>query len=183
MISRAGLFVVGIPVTVLATWAIFLGVAVLRAQEVTLAVTDCTIKNVVHSDSLSFRIAYGMEPPVDSFMNGTCACLSQPAGGVATATWIGDCSRRDPKACPLFIKGTRTYRHIESGRKQTYIPDLQAGIEHYFIPEEYRKDLTYLPPGVTIKVLVTAEGKGYLTGVFVYDTPILEWVRLARRTS
>lgn len=161
---RAGLFVVGIPIGIMATWLLSLFVALTQAQEVTLAVTGYDPRDLLSGHYLRYRVDYGVGIPF--FLNGDsiCVCLPPTSEGVVKASWVGECKRRD-STCPLFIKGVASHRGID------------AGIERYFIPEKYSDALARVPQNTTIKVRVTKDGTAYVTGMFVDGLPILEWAK------
>ena len=162
---RAALFIVGIPIGIMATWLLSLVVAVTQAQEVTLAVTGYDPRDLLSGHYLRYRVDYGVGIPL--FLNGDsiCVCLPQTSEGPVKASWIGECKRRDPATCPLFIKGVALFHGID------------AGIERYFIPEEHSDVLSRIPQDATIKVRVTKDGTPSVTGMFVGGVPILEWAK------
>jgi uncharacterized membrane-anchored protein len=54
---------------------------------------------------------------------------------------------------------------------------MHAGIERYYIPEQYQHALARVPSGAAIKVRVTANGTAYVTDMYVENTPVLEWAK------
>ncbi len=162
---RAALFVVVIPVGFMATWLLSLVVALTQAQEVTLAVKGYDPRDLLSGHYLRYQVDYGSGDLSFSYGEAICVCLPQTSEATVQASWIGECNRRDHATCPLFIKGVASYRGIK------------AGIERYFIPEEYSDVLSRIPQDATIKVRVTTDGTSLVTGMFVGGVPILEWAK------
>ena len=152
MTLKPALFVVAIPVGAMLTWLLSLMTALTLAREVTLPVTGYDPRDLLYGHYLSYRVNYGITFPYPS-IEPSCVCLSQGADGIAQAT------------CPLFIRGTRDRN------------EFNAGIERYYIPEQYQHALSSIPQNTTIKVRVAKSGSAYVTDMYVDGTPILEWAK------
>ena len=164
MTLKPALFVVAIPVGAMLTWLLSLMTALTLAREVSLPVTGYDPRDLLSGHYLSYRINYGMTFTYP-IIEPSCVCLSQGADGIAQATWQGECSQRDKATCPLFIRGTRDRN------------EFNAGIERYYIPEQYQHALSSIPQNTTIKVRVAKSGSAYVTDMYVDGAPILEWAK------
>jgi uncharacterized membrane-anchored protein len=155
-------------------WLLSLNIALMRAQEVTLAVSGYDPRDLLSGHYLRYQIDYGMtpEPRGDSRQGRQlCACLSTQPDGIAKASWFGECSGRPLSSCSLFIKGVSTW------------DGMQAGIERYYIPERHQNALAQLPKNATIKVRVAKSGTAYVTDMYVGSTPLLEWAESQGKSS
>ncbi len=169
MTLRPALFVVVAPLGAMVVWLLSLVVAVSLAQEVRLPVKGYDPRDPLSGHYLRYQVNYGMtfssQSHTSLIREPSCVCLSQGADGVAKATWNGECSQRDAATCPLFIRGMRTWNVFD------------AGIERYYIPEEYQEKLARIPENASIKVRVTKSGVAYVTDMYVDGKPILEWAK------
>jgi len=158
--------VVTIPVAAMALWLLSLNIAIMRAREVTLAVTGYDPRDLLSGHYLRYRIDYGITPDHITHAGGpVCVCLSEGENGVAKGFWMGPCSERDSDNCPVFIRGKFTFGVIS------------AGIERYYIPEGYQRSLATLPQNATVKARVAGDGTAYVTDMYVDGIPVLEWAR------
>jgi uncharacterized membrane-anchored protein len=162
--------VVILPVAAMACWLLSLNVALMRAREVTLAVTGYDPRDLLSGHYLRYRVDYGLGSEQNRLTGGYrnedfCACLTPDSSGISKASWAGRCAERDSLSCPIFVKGKSSWN------------GLNAGIERYYIPEGYQHSLARIPPNASIKVRVTASGTAYVTGMYVGDLPILEWAK------
>jgi uncharacterized membrane-anchored protein len=167
---KSAYLVVMLPVAAMLVWLLSLNVALMRAQEVTLAVAGYDPRDLLSGHYLQYRVDYGFDSrliqPGSGYRDEAyCACLSPDSSGISKASWHGWCAERDSQSCPLFIKGTASWN------------GLKAGIERYYIPESYQHSLARIPPDATIKVRVTANGTAYVTDMYVNGIPILEWAK------
>lgn len=172
MKARWYLFVVIFPIAIMALWCGSLGVAIARGTEVSLKITGSDPRDLLRGHYLRYQVLYGLESEIRRSTDSgraACLCLSTPSDGVAQGTWIGACEERDTSKCPLFIKGTLEYGAF------------RAGIERYYFSEDYKSSLATVPAESTITVRVTADGTGYVQGMYVAGEPIEEYARRKER--
>lgn len=157
---KLGAAAVLVPVVVFISWWLSLVLALARAHEVTLAIKGYDPRDLLSGHYLRYTVDYGIK--LDQIPRGpACLCLST-SGKVALGSWVGDCSQRDPNSCPIFLRGTNNWRGFE------------AGIERFYFPEILKSKLAQVPEGATISVKVTAQGRGYVTGMRANGASVLE---------
>lgn len=122
---------------------------------------------------LRYSIDYGSDnvPCTSGGVRETCTCIGltqveQPG----VSQWSGACGEL-PSTCQTWLRGTCRYGNFE------------AGIERYYISEVMAKDLQNIerfgeiPENSTIRVQVSRNGSGIVTGFFVKGVPLQEFIK------
>ncbi|MCB0418242.1 MAG: GDYXXLXY domain-containing protein [Bdellovibrionaceae bacterium] len=119
---------------------------------------------------LKFNVDYGKYPICNKRSPSRkwrmCVCLDIVGPDrKAIASWSGDCAARPPWGCGLWLRGYCFYDHFV------------ANIERYYVPEEYARALTVIPPGASIRARLNQNGTGVVTEFLVKGEPITEFAK------
>jgi len=159
-------FALALPCVVLGAWLARLEWGSRVGEEVTLKVVAYDPRDLLSGHYLQYAVQYGLDPCLgqpQGVSEETCICLESSAAGTAVGRWTGVCTAR-PASCSQYLKG-----HCEYSR-------FQAGIERYYIPEDYSQILTRFPPNATIRVRLSGDGAAQITAFLVDGAPLAQFV-------
>ncbi len=156
---------IGLPIVVIAAWIVSYAVTVRTGVTIRLAVSGYDPRDLLSGHYLRYVVEYGgaVDCPVATASAEKCVCLDGKEHQFAKISDQGDC--RDNLDCKNLLKGT-----CNKGR-------FEAGIERFYFPEEYVKQLRIVPPDASIVVALSPAGKGVVKELLVMDESILEWVK------
>ncbi|HTM45356.1 MAG TPA: GDYXXLXY domain-containing protein [Polyangiaceae bacterium] len=158
------------PVVILGAWVAQLEYGRRAGAEVVLNVSAYDPRDILSGHYLQYRVDYGIPAceSRDANQREMCLCLGQPSADVPeVAQFAGECAAK-PVGCGVFIRGHCEY--------QRFI----AGIERYYIPEDYAQVLNRVPEGAQIKVRISSSGSAQVTDFLVGGKPLAEFVRQSR---
>lgn len=151
------LFAIFVPILAMAGW-IGYHYTMKGSPSVELEITGYDPRDLLSGHYLEYRVQYGEK--------GECKRVAQQAPNLcmcfdknvpAKASWLGVCTYL-PQDCHLFIKG-----QCKSGQ-------FKAGIERFYFPERYTKDLSIVPDRARIKVRM-AEGRAQVFDLLIDGLP------------
>ncbi len=151
-----------IPILVIAGW---IGTYVFGSKTgmvVTLPIEGFDPRDLLSGHYLRYRVDYGMDVKCKSREKLT-ACLRPAEDGMWRAWQFIPQVEAPP--CDVFLQG-----ECKHGR-------FDAGIERYYFPEKYTRELAVVPPASTIDVAITEKGKGIVKAMHVGGKPVVEWAR------
>lgn len=169
--NKSTLFAVALPLAVLLAWETRLEWLIRSGTEVRLAVNGFDPRDLLAGHYLTYAVDFGPENLCPQSFSGTdegqetCVCLSENATtGVYQATWSGACDE-SPAQCGPFVKGTCLYGMFASD------------INRFYFPESFQSSLAIVPEKSTIRVVLTSEGRGIVTGFAVDGVDVLEYAK------
>ncbi len=169
MKQRSKALVIILPVLVMLGWVLMQERAVVTGTHVRLKIMGFDPRDLLSGHFLQFRIDYQNASvcPDNKYEASQCVCLESPGGVVpARATWVGKCNERP--ACALWLKGSCDWRGFD------------AGIDRFYFPEEYSKQLVTVPPNSSVEVSIDGAGHGVIMNLFVEGQPLLDYLRKPR---
>lgn len=165
----------------LAWWLSITAVASIGVR-VTLPVTGYDPRDLLSGHFLQYRVDYGEIAPCGAGIAeaNRCVCLGSRPEDVSArginhaprvhAIWSGQCSER-PSYCSLFLSGSCNRERFT------------AGIERYYVPEEYAQLLAVAPPESAIEVNINSNGEAVVVNYSVDEVSLLEYALQRQRTA
>ena len=151
-----------LPILVIAFWISTYVFSVRTGRVVRLQIEGFDPRDLLSGHYLRYNVQYGMDIPCQNKERRT-VCFTPGDDGIWTVD--SNMTYDASPSCDVFLHGTCRYSRFE------------AGIERYYFPEEFKRQLAVVPPASTIDVAITPDGKGIVKALHVDGQPVLEWVR------
>lgn len=155
------LAVVAVPVLVIAGWIGSYVIHVENSATYELPVRGFDPRDLLSGHYLRYQVDYGQPVACPERTPEWCLCL-RPSQPFARVNWQGQCS---DAACNTPLKGSCT------------TGSFVAGIERYYFPERYTRELAIVPPASSIIVSVSGSGKGVVKSFIVDGEPLQDWLQ------
>ncbi|MBP9707887.1 MAG: GDYXXLXY domain-containing protein [Oligoflexales bacterium] len=153
-------FVFILPLLVIALWIGKWQLKVLTGLTVSLPIEGYDPRDLLSGHYLQYSVNYGQEVKCkdDGPMH---VCLK--SDGEFHSVYQQD-TRRERLSCQIVLSG-----QCDGNR-------FLAGIERFYFPEIYRKELREVPRNASIDVKISASGKGVATQLKVEGFDVFEWL-------
>lgn len=167
--NRKALAALAFPGIYLLGWCLYLSATIAGGTIVQLPVEGYDPRDLLRGHYIRYRLSQGSAscPTSDAPTYADyCACTQPSYENRREIYWIGACAAK-PSGCDIYLRG-----ECSSGR-------FTAGVEEYFIPEEFAPVLQTIPPGSSIVLALDNSGKAHVVSLLVGDTPIEAYAREA----
>lgn len=151
-----------LPVLVISAW---IGSYVYRANigaEIELPVYGYDPRDLLAGHYLQYRVEYGGQLECQGHTE-RCVCLHKVGAHFAAQASL-DCNAAFD-SCEHVLRG----KCVGS--------QFIAGIERYYFPEQFTKELRTVPDDATIKLRLSKDGKGVVTGFYITGKPLTDWLK------
>lgn len=156
-------------IVLLGAWCVWEDRLSKQGEEVEIAIRGYDPRDLLAGHFVTYQLDFGETSvcQVDQYNpSPRCVCLQvAPETKIAQAEYSDFCSNSRFESCKLWIKGQCDY----SGR-------FEAGIERYYIPEEYAPFLATVPANSSVAVRINARGRASLQSLKVAGKDLAEFV-------
>jgi uncharacterized membrane-anchored protein len=166
-VNRKALAALAFPGLYLLGWCLYLSATIAGGTLVQLRVEGYDPRDLLRGHYIRYRLSQGSASCPSSgapTYADYCACTQPSSDTLSELYWIGACSEK-PSGCTIYLRGD-----CSSGQ-------FTAGIEEYFIPEEFAPVLQTIPPDSRIVLALDHSGKAHVVSLLVGETPIEEYAR------